>query len=651
MAKSTVQQEYSTIKDLMDTYLKDAKNFRNVWEIRSFVNESFYEWNHRVMFDTVSRQLVNLPIKSDNEYYIWKIRKIVRWVRNMILKNDPRWHPRSSRIMKVSDDEIQVASAILQDIYKEEHLKDKFKDLLTHSLTKTLAWAYIWFDSVKNDIDIYIEDPFNVYTSPDWRLEWPVFVWKYMIRTIRKSLDDIKNSEIYKNWPFKEHLDKICAESRQAESDQKNQILEANYQIPLDKNWSVILKEMYVMETVENKDNKEEVWNTSAPEEDAIKHSDSKKKIRIVTKVWDYIIRDEMTDYDHFPLIAYLPERNKWLLYFASWIEPLISLNKALNDWYSNRADWLDKFAKWRYLVQKWSKFSIIKWRNWQVVEYTWWRPVVQETWNLPNEVNIHLNESERYMEDIWWIHSESTWRLSWWAISWVAIAQLQASDSNNVSEPVDNLKTFLEELAYRVLDLASKKYNLKKITLESWKEVSVVWSEISDMTKEATWKEIWDNVIRIKAIRSMEVEIVPGSAFSDLQMRQDLVELRWLWVAIPDALIIEAYKLWNTQQILNDYQAEEEAKMKFEWSEEWMESTQAELENKKMLEWAVITAQEIENHQIHLAIHAQLLSQLWSNAQKYPNIVQHVQQHDALIPQNNKPKQVQMEQENNPTK
>ncbi|NDK08262.1 hypothetical protein EOM39_03350 [Candidatus Gracilibacteria bacterium] len=651
MAKSTVQQEYSTIKDLMDTYLKDAKNFRNVWEIRSFVNESFYEGNHRVMFDTVSRQLVNLPIKSDNEYYIGKIRKIVRGVRNMILKNDPRWHPRSSRIMKVSDDEIQVASAILQDIYKEEHLKDKFKDLLTHSLTKTLAWAYIGFDSVKNDIDIYIEDPFNVYTSPDGRLEGPVFVGKYMIRTIRKSLDDIKNSEIYKNGPFKEHLDKICAESRQAESDQKNQILEANYQIPLDKNGSVILKEMYVMETVENKDNKEEVGNTSAPEEDAIKHSDSKKKIRIVTKVGDYIIRDEMTDYDHFPLIAYLPERNKGLLYFASWIEPLISLNKALNDGYSNRADWLDKFAKGRYLVQKGSKFSIIKGRNGQVVEYTGGRPVVQETGNLPNEVNIHLNESERYMEDIGGIHSESTGRLSGGAISGVAIAQLQASDSNNVSEPVDNLKTFLEELAYRVLDLASKKYNLKKITLESGKEVSVVGSEISDMTKEATGKEIGDNVIRIKAIRSMEVEIVPGSAFSDLQMRQDLVELRGLGVAIPDALIIEAYKLGNTQQILNDYQAEEEAKMKFEGSEEGMESTQAELENKKMLEGAVITAQEIENHQIHLAIHAQLLSQLGSNAQKYPNIVQHVQQHDALIPQNNKPKQVQMEQENNPTK
>jgi len=56
----------------------------------------------------------------------------------MITKNDPRWHPTSSRTQKISDEEKNVASALLQAVYKEDHLKDKIKDLLTHSLTKTL---------------------------------------------------------------------------------------------------------------------------------------------------------------------------------------------------------------------------------------------------------------------------------------------------------------------------------------------------------------------------------------------------------------------------------------------------------------------------------------------------------------------------------
>jgi len=37
------------------------------------------------------------------------------------------------------------------------------------------------------------------------------------------------------------------------------------------------------------------------------------------------------------------------------------------------------------------------------------------------------------------------------------------------------------------------------------------------------------NEIIEIKPIKNIEVEIVPGSAFSDLQARQDLVELRTL--------------------------------------------------------------------------------------------------------------------------
>ncbi|MBT3853896.1 hypothetical protein HOF65_08365 [bacterium] len=59
----------------------------------------------------------------------------------------------------------------MQAVYKEDHLKDKLKDLLTHSLTKTLAWTFVGYDNRKKDIDIFIEDPFNIYTSPDGRLE------------------------------------------------------------------------------------------------------------------------------------------------------------------------------------------------------------------------------------------------------------------------------------------------------------------------------------------------------------------------------------------------------------------------------------------------------------------------------------------------
>jgi hypothetical protein len=61
----------------------------------------------------------------------------------MITKNEPRWHPSSSRRQPATEKEKIVASALLNAVYKEDHIKDKIKDLLTHSLTKTIAWAFV----------------------------------------------------------------------------------------------------------------------------------------------------------------------------------------------------------------------------------------------------------------------------------------------------------------------------------------------------------------------------------------------------------------------------------------------------------------------------------------------------------------------------
>lgn len=624
---SDLQQSYSWIITEIQDYLAEAKKYRATWEVRSYVDESFYQWNHRVVFDSKTNRLITLPLKSDQEYHIWKVRKIVRGVRNMITKNDPRWHPNSSRTQRVTDEEKRVASAILQNVYKEDHLKSKIKDLITHGLTKTLSWAFIWYDNEKKDVDIFIEDPFNIYTSPDGRLEWPVFVWKYIIRAIRKSLSDIKNSSLYKNWKFSDDLSKIEASSKMAESDMKHDLLSKDYQIPVDDNGSAIVIELYVMDSAsENK--KDSISDSISPEEDQM-NLDSEKRVRIITMVWNVIIRDELTEYNQFPFIAYQPERDKGLLYSPSWINPLIHLNKALNDGYSNRADWLDIFAKWRYVVQKWTKFSVVKWRNGQIIEYTGSRPVKEDTWHLPNEVNIHLSDTERFMEDIGGIHSESTWRLSNSELSGVAIAQLQAADNNNVSEPVDNLKEFMQEMAYRILWIGSNFYWMREIDTEEWKEI-VIGANVKKEISERVW-EFKDDIVEIKAIRSIEVEIIPWSAFSDLQSRQDLVELRSLWVAIPDRLIIDAYKLWNTEMIMREYEDEQKRKQEMEDSIEWMEAKQAELENKKILEWANIVAQAPENHEIHLAVHASLLQQIkWTPQEQL--LVQHMLQHEAMF-------------------
>ena len=128
-----------------------------------------------------------------------------------------------------------------------------------------------------------------------------------------------------------------------------------------------------------------------------------------------------------------------------------------------------------------------------------------------------------------------------------------------------------------------------------------------------------------------------------------DLVELRKLWVSIPDSLIIESYKLWNTEEIMTTYEEEQSTKLaESDWVE-WLESSQAELENKKMMNWYPISVQEWENHEIHLAIHGAILNSVKDMPQIASLIMTHMQQHESLLANPQKiPKQVDNMSQNN---
>lgn len=614
-----IQDKYKKIISDFKTYYTDAENFKAVWEVKAYVWENFYEWHHRIVFNTETNSMEYVPQTTDRYTQIDKVKKFVRWIKNKITKNDPRWHPTWTSKKPISEEEKNICSAILQWVYKEEHMKDKIKDLLVHSLTKTIAWLFVWYDSSKKDIDLFVEDPFNIYTSPDWKLEWPVFVGKYIIRTFRKSISDIKNSSIYNQWDFKENVEKIEASSRFASSEQKNNILQNEYTIPVDKNGSCIIKELYIMDSWESET---EIKDNLSSQENINRWT---QRVRIITMVEDIIIRDELTEYEHFPFLAYQPERNKWLLYHNSWISSIIPLNRWLNDIFSNRADWIEKFSKGRYIVPKWSKMSVIKWTNGQIIEFTWWKPVIEDVKSMGTDIDKQYAIINELMQDLWWLHSESMGASSNNDASWVAIAQLQAADNNNVAEPVDNLKTFLEEVAYRILTLASKFYDEREIDTDIWPQM-VAWQNV----------KVGDNVFKIKPLKNIEVEIIPWSAFSDLQTRMDLVELRKIGVAIPDSLIIDSYKLWNTGKIINEYEAEQQRQQE---NADWMEALewkQAELENQKLLQGVEVFAQESENHQIHLAIHSQSLEWIKENEPWAQLLIRHMEEHKSFFDPNN---------------
>jgi hypothetical protein len=50
--------------------------------------------------------------------------------------------------------------------------------------------------------------------------------------------------------------------------------------------------------------------------------------------------------------------------------------------------------------------------------------------------------------------------------------------------------------------------------------------------------------VKKILPFKNLVVDIIPGTAYSEMQVRQDLITLREIGVQIPDEILLDAFKI-----------------------------------------------------------------------------------------------------------
>lgn len=73
---------------------------------------------------------------------------------------------------------------------------------------------------------------------------------------------------------------------------------------------------------------------------------------------------------DRYPIIAYQPERMGGRLYPTPWLDPVIELNKSLNNIRSNIEERTMMFAKGRWAARNDENISSITDQNGQIVYY-----------------------------------------------------------------------------------------------------------------------------------------------------------------------------------------------------------------------------------------------------------------------------------------
>ena len=571
-------------------YSKDGKLYHSA---RWYMNQAFIESGEYYRFNTQTKQLEKSNNKKNNKH-VSKARAQIRGIKNTILKNDPRWNAKKATYEgKFTEEEALISQRLLKDIFKRDNLKDVLKDTVHAGLLK---WFWVWqlyYDWDK--ICVLNVDPFDIYTAPNSLLRGPEIISDWLIKAVRMTIWEIK-------WKldFNDGRLSITPDNQAAEDESKIAVETLAWRNVSGKgdDATAIVYEYYKIED---------------------------KKLCVYTICNKKVLKKAEPNFDKIPFLFYQPERMEGKLYVTPWATNMIQLNKTINKLYSDLMDFVNTVSKGRYLAKTGSNISQISNENWQIVYYDNVPPAFLQPWSPGEMPTLMLSKMESWLEWVGWVTGASILQ-SMEIRSGVQIAQLQASDVFNVSEPVAQLETFLSRAGNYILSLASKNYSTtKKLYSEDKDEIEIIGEEAA-AENEKTLPGMWKTQAkRIKPFEGIEVQIIPGTAFSQLAVRQDLMELKKAWFPIPDELIIETFELWDTAEILRKINIEKE-----ENSNPDVEIATGE--NKKMMMWQQVTANPTDDHRVHLALHAQLLQSVRDNQQVAVTVAQHIKQHESFI-------------------
>lgn len=616
-----------------------AKKYRVKYELSWFATQMFVEQNAFYV-----QQNGELKEKRPKKWYrtIAKARKMLRSIKNAVTKNEPRRQPKSFTLEDGHTDEDRyVASKLLSKVYRDANVKELIKDVMHNSLMKAIGFREIFRDGKM--VNINEIDGFDLYLDPHGRLRGPRFQGRWMVKAIPVPVDVANKKRPQPKWK------EFVADNIIAESPQKTTIKNNEQTIQMSARFgTVMVYEFYLKDTPQVKAGAD-AWDNNVitppelektpytPDDSAWKgnkidvtgqdSTDTVEQIRKVVYIKNEVIEDTRLDTIEYPIICYQPERFGGKIYPVSWMDPIIELNKSINKIYTSLEDRVYTFSKGRYLAKRNENISNITDENGQIIYYDNVPPSYMQQWS-PGEVPFRiLGLSEQYADDAGGIHAESTGSTSGANIrSSSQIMQMQAGDIQNMSEPLDNLQTFLSVAGEMILDIASKNMSaVTKLNIGT-KVIEIQWSEamatIDKLAKDKTAPST--EIKKILPFKNLIVDIIPGTAYSEMQTRQDMLELRNAWVMIPDEILLDTFKIWDTQEIL--------LKMKIEEARNSNPDIDiATAENKKMLMWQEVMADLTDNHQIHKAIHAKFLQANQSNIMLAKMIVAHIKQHEAF--------------------
>lgn len=531
--KNNKEEEQTLLKVKLDRQWQTAQNNRKEIDWQWFMYDLWVSGNHYAKWDKNTQQITTTVRDAGKvKIVINKVYTTLRSVRNFVLRNRPRGEVTPNNLSEDNIEEANKLSKYLDFLHDKLRLRTKLKGTLWHALKYSVGfWKVIWDDEAddgKGEIEIQMVDPYDLYwdpvsTAPDDA--------RYAILAVRRNVDDLYQDPKY-------NIKDMKGDELLAASSMKARLLQAEKGMKSfgeDKGTSTVIVR--------------EHWYWETPEKDGKPVQGAEKKLMICAIAGDKIIREpEDTGLDRFPFFKLPSDVEPLSMYGTGWVKNLISPNRALDRLESQVAEYNDILNKGKWVADKGSGVRVINNENGQIIEKKRGYEVAQTPIApLSAAVFQQIQNMNQYIEDIGGAHDASMGRIPAGAKSGKALEALQVGDSNNMSEIVENVEEFLEDVYEYVLYLASQKYQFARRIIPLTKTGE---REFIDIIGEDAQDVAPDGTVVIPSKNTVDVKITSWLA-QTAEARQEILSNLYDRQAIDQETLLEGFNIGSISEIV----------------------------------------------------------------------------------------------------
>jgi len=431
-----------------DGLLKGSVGNLSKKHIEWYLNRMFLDGNHYATYNTVTNSLETKPRrKHEVRMVINTTKPKIRSIKNYATREEPKWDIIPGDIDEETIKNARRGGKVMDYLYRHLHLEQTVDGVVDSILNTSIAWVELDWDSEAEggmgQVKIILHDSFDIYYDTSGKLYAGKYIGRYIAKSTRRATDAIKADKRYDETARK----KVVKDDNIAESPIKARI---------------------IRKEIAQSDSEEEKIEKSTVKEFLLWDDEPKKgkgNVYLFTYCGKEVLRDEATDFSEYPLYLCQVEMNPNKICQRSWTADAIPINKAIDRFVSQKIMYVNKALVYRLIAEKGAYQGRISTDQGEIIEIAKGRKFNQMAMTpLPNDIDSLLNQLDGYHEDVLSAHEASMGALPAGARSGKTLEALQAAEANSLAGINRSLRSFLEVIGKRILEIIADKYVASRI-------------------------------------------------------------------------------------------------------------------------------------------------------------------------------------------